>query len=123
MNRVLRLSFIPFLFGTFVPAAYAQDAGAGKIAFRQQCSVCHSVDGSNGVGPTLKGITGSKSAEVPGFPFSQAMKGANIAWDARTLDAYLTDPQKIVPGNQMPFSGIADAKQRADVVAFLGTLK
>ena len=123
MIRVLRLSLILFVFGTFVPTAFAQDAARGKTLFQQQCSVCHSVDGSGGVGPTLKGIMGSKSGEIPGFRFSRAMKGANITWDAKTLDAYLTDPQKAVPGNQMPFSGMADAKQRADVIAYLATLK
>jgi cytochrome c len=122
MNRAIRLSFIPFLFGTFVPAAFAQDTAAGKSVYQQQCSVCHSVDGSSGAGPTLKGIIGSTSGEIPGFRFSRAMKGANITWDAKTLDAYLADPQKAVPGNQMPFSGMADAKQRADVIAYLGTL-
>src|SRR5260221_4256358 len=119
MNRVLRLSFVPFLFATVVPSAFAQDAAAGRIAFQQQCSACHSVDGSNGVGPTLKAITGSKSGEIPGFPFSPAMKGANITWDAKTLDAYLTDPQQDVPGKLMPFSRIPDAKQAADAIAFL----
>jgi len=123
MNRILRLSFITFLFGNCVPAASAQDIAAGKDIFQQQCSACHSVDGSNGVGPTLKGITGSKSGEIPGFRFSQAMKSANLTWDAKTLDAYLADTQKVVPGNQMPFPGIRDPKQRADVIAYLGTLK
>ncbi len=123
MIRAFRLSFILFVLGTFVPTTFAQDAAAGKSAYQQQCSVCHSVDGSNGVGPSLKGIVGSKSGEIPGFRFSRAMKGANIVWDAKTLDAYLTDPQKAVPGNQMPFSGMTDAKQRADVIAYLATLK
>jgi cytochrome c len=123
MIRPFRLSFILFMFGTLVPMAFAQDAAHGKALFQQQCSVCHSVDGSSGVGPTLKGIIGSKSGEISGFRFSRAMKGANITWDAKTLDAYLTDPQKAVPGNQMPFSGMADAKQRVDVIAYLATLK
>jgi cytochrome c len=44
-----------------------------------------------------------------------------ITWDTKTLDAYLAKPQKVVPGNQMPFSALADARQRADVVACLET--
>ncbi len=123
MNRALRLSFIPLLFGNCILAVSAQALAAGRIVFQQQCSACHSVDGSNGVGPTLRGITGSKSGDVPGFRFSQAMKDANLTWDEKTLDAYLSDTQKIVPGNQMPFPGIGNAKQRADLVVYLGTLK
>jgi cytochrome c len=100
----------------------AQDADAGKALY-QQCAVCHSVDGTNGVGPSLKGVVGHKSGDVAGFRFSRAMKNAAITWNAKTLDAYLAEPQKIVPGNQMPFAGIADAKERADVIAYLATLK
>jgi cytochrome c len=102
--------------------AAAQDADAGKQVF-SQCSVCHSVDGTNGAGPTLKGIVGSKAGEVPGFRFSRAMKGSSVSWDDKALDAFLADPQKVIPGNVMPFSGLADAKQRADVIAYLKTLK
>ena len=51
------------------------------------------------------------------------MKAANITWDDKQLDDYLADPQKVVPGNVMPFSGLADATQRADVIAYLKTLK
>jgi len=103
-------------------SAQAQDAAAGKAVFAQ-CAACHSTDGSNGAGPTLKGIVGSKAAEVPGFRFSRAMKNSAVVWDAKALDAYLTDPQKAIPGNVMPFSGITDAKQRADLIAYLATLK
>jgi cytochrome c len=102
--------------------AIAQDAVAGKKAFAQ-CSVCHSTDGTDGVGPTLQGIVGSKAGEVPGFRFSRAMKASNIMWDDKSLDAYLADPQKTIPGNVMPFSGLADAKERADLIAYLKTLK
>jgi cytochrome c len=51
------------------------------------------------------------------------MKNSGVTWDAKTLDAYLANPQGVVPGNTMPFSVVADAKQRADIVAYLATLK
>ena len=103
-------------------AAQAQDVAAGKAVFAQ-CAACHSIDGTNGAGPSLKGIAGTKSGEFPGFRFSRAMKNAGTLWDAKTLDAYIANPQAAMPGNVMPFSGIADAKQRADLVAYLMTLK
>jgi cytochrome c len=100
----------------------AQDAAAGKQLFAQ-CSVCHSIDGTNGVGPSVQGVMGRKAGTFSGFRYSRAMKGANITWDDKALDAYITDPQKAIPGNVMPFSGITDAKQRADLIAYLKTLK
>ena len=103
-------------------STHAQDAAAGEQVFAQ-CIACHSVDGKNGVGPSLQGILGRKSGEFPGFHYSRAMKGAGITWKSKTLNAYIADPQKVVPGNVMPFSGVADAKQRADLIAYLGTLK
>lgn len=106
----------------FATPAIAQDAAAGKAAYNQ-CIACHSIDGSNGAGPSLKGIDGRKAGSVPGFRYSRAMKAAPHNWDAQTLDAYLASPQKIVPGNVMPFSGVADASQRADLVAYLLSLK
>lgn len=116
--RALRVIAVGMLQTLLVAQASAQDAVAGKLVFTQ-CSVCHSVDGSNGVGPTLKGIVGSKAGQVSGFRFSRAMKGSNITWNDKTLDEFITDPQKAIPGNVMPFSGLADAKQRADLIAYL----
>src|SRR6202142_1746518 len=86
----------------------AQSTTADSAAFKP-CAVCHSVDGSNGTGPTLKGIIGRVSGTVPGFRYSRAMKSAKITWDESSLDRYLTDPQGLIPGNIMPFSGIPDA--------------
>lgn len=103
-------------------AAQAQDVNAGKQVYAQ-CAACHAVTAANGVGPGLLGIVGRKSAAAPGFRYSPALKRANLTWDEKTLDAYVADPQKAVPGNLMPFSGIADAKQRADLIAYLNTVK
>ena len=102
--------------------AQAQDAAAGKDVFAQ-CTACHSTDGNNGVGPSLKGIVGRKAGSEPGFRYSRAMKNNAQVWDAKSLDAYIANPQVAVPGNVMPYSGLPDAKQRADLVAYLATLQ
>jgi cytochrome c len=103
-------------------ASIAQSRPAAGASFNQ-CAVCHSIDGSNGTGPTLQRIIGRRSGTVPGFRYSRAMKSAAIVWDEATLDRYLTDPQGLVPGNIMPFAGVADAAQRAEIIAYLGTLR
>lgn len=100
----------------------AKDAKAGVVAF-QRCAACHSTDGSKRAGPTLAGVVGRKAGSTPGFPYSRAMKNATVVWDDESLDAYLAAPQKFMPGNVMAFSGLPDAKARADVIAYLGTLK
>ncbi len=102
--------------------ARAQDAAAGKQAFTQ-CAACHSVEAVNGAGPSLRGIFGRKAGSFAGFRYSRALKSAGISWDDKNLDTYLVDPQKLVPGNLMPFSGVPDAKQRADLIAYLKTVR
>jgi nitrite reductase (NO-forming) len=107
-----------------VPAANATsasvgDAGAGRLVFRK-CQACHSLEpGKNILGPSLAGIIGRKTGSEPGYNYSPAMKQANFVWDAKTLDAYLSDPQKVVPGNKMPFPGLKTDHDRADVIAYL----
>lgn len=104
------------------PAA-AQDAAAGEKVFAQ-CKACHSaVKGQNRVGPSLAGVVGRKSASVAGFNYSPAMKGKGVSWTEANLNSYLTKPSAYVPGTRMAFAGIADAKKRADVIAYLKTLK
>ena len=102
--------------------ARAQDAAAGGMAF-QQCAECHSPGASDGNGPGLKGVVGRKAGGKDGFIYSPAMKKAALMWDDKTLDAFLKDPRAVVPGTTMAYGGDDDAKERADLVAYLKTLK
>ena len=102
----------------------AGNAATGAALFNR-CSLCHSATkgGGNKIGPNLFGVVGRKAGTYPGFSYSAAMKKSGIVWAPAKLDAYLAAPQEIVPGNSMPFAGIANAPQRADLVAYLVTLK
>ena len=102
--------------------AQAQDVNAGQQIFAE-CAGCHEVTATNGFGPGLLGIVGRKSASEPGFRYSAALQHAELTWDVKNLNAFLTDPQKLVPGNLMPFPGMDDAQARADLIAYLQTVK
>jgi len=99
------------------------DAAAGKTVFAK-CSICHSpASGRNMVGPSLFGVFGRKAATVPSFSYSAAMKNSGKTWDAAALDIYLTDPKALVPGTKMIFPGLKSADDRANIIAYLATLK
>jgi nitrite reductase (NO-forming) len=109
------------------PATAAPLPAAGNVAAGQQvykkCRACHSiVPGKNMVGPSLAGVLGRKAGTEAGYNYSPAMKQANIVWDAKSLDSYLADPQKVVPGNKMPFPGLKSEHDRDDVIAYLISL-
>lgn len=107
----------------FTASANAADADAGKRVFNK-CAICHtSTAGKNGLGPSLFGVVGRKSGTAPAYNYSEAMKSAGKTWDEATLITYLTDPKAIVPGNKMAFAGLPNAEDRANVVAYLATLK
>ena len=110
------------LAGANANQGYAQDAEHGKTVFKA-CAACHATDHANRVGPGLEELIGRKSGTVPGFRYSDAMKKSGIVWETKTLDAYLEAPQKVVPGNRMPYAGLKDPTDRTDLVAYLATLK
>ena len=85
------------------------------------CGACHSLrPDQNMTGPSLAGIWNRKAGTLASFSrYSPAMKSANIEWNEKMLDEWIADPQHVIPGNQMTFAGIKDAKQRADLIAFL----
>ncbi len=99
------------------PPAGPGDATPGKALFERRCIGCHTLD-QNRVGPRLAGIYGRKSGTVPDFPYSAELRRAGIVWDNRSLDAWLTDPDTLVPGNNMSFH-VAKADERRDLIAFL----
>jgi len=100
-------------------ASDSGDVGNGRRVF-QKCQACHSLEpGKTLIGPSLAMLIGRRAGSLDGFNYSDAMKRAGIAWDAATLDAYLADPQKLVPGNRMPFPGLKSETDRRDVIAFL----
>ena len=100
----------------------AQDAAAGEQVFRTNCGICHSVQPQrNIIGPSLFGVVGRHSGQVPGFRYSEANLKSGLTWDPGTLDRYLTSPRQVVPGTLMTFPGLRDPKQRSDVIAFLTT--
>lgn len=104
-------------------AAPAPAADPRPAAFAQ-CMACHSTEpGKHGVGPSLAGVYGTKSAEVAGYAFSDAMKKANLTWDDATLDKWIESPMKMVPGTRMTYAGMSDPAQRAEIIAYLKTLK
>ena len=105
------------------PAATAAVAGAKPPAFAQ-CAACHSSEkGMHGVGPSLAGVFGTKAGDVPGYAFSDAMKASGLVWDEKTLDTYLTNPMKVVPGTRMTYAGMTDPADRKAVIDYLKTLK
>ncbi len=71
------------------------------------------------LGPSLAGIIGRKAGTEQNYNYSPAMKQANIVWDPKTLDQYLADPAKVVPGNKMSFPGLKTEHDRSDVIAYL----
>jgi len=105
-------------------AMAAGDAAKGKKVFKK-CKSCHTVKkgGKNKVGPNLFGIAGKKAGSVKGYKYSKAMKASGITWDDANLDGFLKKPRKFMKKTKMGFSGVKKDKQRANVIAYLKSLK
>lgn len=106
------------------PVAHAADVSAGKSAFRNACGICHSAEpGVNKIGPTLFGIMGRQTGSVPGYSYSAANRNAHITWTPQTMDKYLQGPRAMIPGTKMTYMGVRDPEKRANIIAYLATLK
>lgn len=93
------------------------DRGARVAA---PCANCHDLAGrAVKIGPHLAEIEGRRAGGLSGFAYSKAMQQSGLTWNARSLDAFLADPQRVVPGNRMVAPGVYDAGRRADLVFFL----
>lgn len=101
----------------------ASDAEADALRRGAQiygrCAACHSIEG-NRTGPQHCGLFGRRAGTAPGYDaYSQAMRESAMVWNERTLDGFLRDPMKAVPGTTMGYAGVKDARERADLIAWL----
>jgi cytochrome c len=125
MDRALTLlAATIFLAAVASSASAAGDPEHGKQLFGR-CAMCHKADkdAGNGFGPNLFGVVGRKAGTAPDFAYSPAMKSSGIVWSEERLEAYMTSPSAVVPGNRMPFAGVKNHDDVDDIAAFLLTLK
>jgi len=117
MTRAHTLLFAAFIATTSLTALADGDAAAGRTLYQMRCTVCHSLD-YNGVGPAHHGVFGRAAAQTKGFAHSDALKASRLVWTEDTLDRWLADPEKSVPGQRMGID-VPDAQDRADLIAHL----
>ena len=107
------------------PAVAKADAAHGQQVAKV-CLQCHTFEkgGANKIGPNLFGIMAENIASVPGYQFSQALAAhKSEKWDPDKLNVWLFKPQEFAKGTKMTFPGLPKVQDRADVVAYLESLK
>lgn len=109
------------LFFSMAGSAQADgDAVHGQELYQSRCGGCHSID-TNRIGPAHKGVFGRKAGSAADYEYSSAVKKSKVVWSEKTLQAWLTNPEKTIPGQKMGYS-VADAQDRNDLVAYLQTV-
>ena len=126
MKTMQRVSLMFGLFAVLAAShpARAADVAKGGDVFAEECAECHGVrEGKNKKGPSMFGVVGRKAATVPDAVYSDALKGSGLTWTPDKLDAYLAAPKKFVPGGKMKYDGLAGTAERANLLAYLATLR
>ena len=125
-NRTLLVAAASLVASSVFAANPKPDIENGKTVFSQQCGICHAVTDEPGgptQGPNLVGLIGRKAASDKDFPsYTAALKAYGVTWNAKNLSDFLINPMAKVPGTMMPMI-LPDDKIRADVVAYLASLK
>jgi cytochrome c len=123
MIRFCAAAAILLMSGTAAMAAGS--AADGEKIFKRSCGSCHvaTKDGPKRLGPPLFGVVGREAGTVEGFRYSEANKKSDVKWTPEVLDKYLVDPRKFMPGTNMAFAGLKKDNERADLIAYLETLK
>ena len=108
--------------GALLLAALATgDPQAGEAIY-PRCAACHAL-AYDRVGPRHCGVIGRRAGTVAGFEYSPAMKRSKLTWTRESLERFLADPIGTVPGTTMTYAGVPNAKERADLIAFLANAK
>jgi cytochrome c len=98
-------------------AAMHGDARNGEAIYAR-CLACHAL-AHDRTGPRHCGLFGRRAGSVKDFAYSDAMKRSNIVWNEKTLDRFLANPLKMVPGTAMGYAGVDGSSERADLIAYL----
>jgi cytochrome c len=100
-----------------LPAWSAADAARGATLYASKCGGCHALD-ENRYGPAHRGVFGRKAGSAPGYAYSEALSTSTIVWREDTLDRWLADPEKLIPGQRMSVS-VPGEDDRRDLIAYL----
>jgi cytochrome c len=95
----------------------AETPATGPDLFARRCGGCHALDRDK-EGPRLGGVVGRAAGSVPSFKYSDALKNSGFTWNADRLDQWLTDPEKVVPDNDMNFH-VEKAAERSAIIDYL----
>ena len=107
-----------------LPLYTAGDADNGSLIYKDACGQCHQLNpGLNKKGPQLMNIYGAPAAKLTDYTYSKGLAASDWVWDAETLDDYIADSEKVMPDSKMLADPMPDAKERADVIAYLSTLR
>jgi cytochrome c2 len=119
-NAGVAVAALGLLFAVSHGAAQTGDAARGAKVF-QACAACHSVKaGESMTGPCLAHIWNGKARASDDFQrYSDAMKNADMVWNASTLDKWLANPERFLPGSAMTLQnrfeqGGADSRRTRD---------
>ena len=99
----------------------AGDVLRGAALYQSSCTACHAID-SNKVGPAHRGVLGRRVGSLPGYRYSDELARSRLRWTPQTLNLWLEDPEELVAGQRMGFQ-VDSAQERADLIAYLATLK
>lgn len=97
------------------------DTTRGAALYQDKCTACHAVD-SNKTGPAHRGVLGRRVGSLPGYKYSEELMRSRLRWTPQTLNLWLEDPEELVAGQRMGFQ-VDGAQERADLIAYLATLK
>ncbi len=87
------------------------------------CEACHALyTPEQRVGPSLLGIVGRPAASLPDYDYSSALRGSGLVWDAFTIEAFIANPQAVVPDTKMVGNSLSPG-EAAEVVKYLETIE
>jgi cytochrome c len=119
-NTALPACLAMLLLAGAAQAQSSQQISQGQRVWQKRCTECHALD-TDETGPRHRGVFGRRASSIKGYDYSRALRKANLQWDAESLDRWLTDPEKFIPGQNMDFR-VRSKAERAALIAYLQSL-